>query len=226
MIFKMDTKSCNKVKQYESLRDVAFNRIRSEILSGELKPGERLMEETLSRKIGVSRTPIRESFRKLELEGYIKIVPRKGAIVSIITSKDIKDVLEIRSSLEALAVKLACANFTPEIENKLRNAKKNFEISVKSENIELMVEKDTLFHEIIYLASDNDKLLQLIYNLSEQMHRYRTVYLINEKNRLSIMEEHDLIFDAIKVNDKEKAISEILKHISHQENSITKMITL
>ena len=96
------------MNEYLPLRDVVFNTLRQAILRGELKPGERLMEIQLANKLGVSRTPIREAIRKLELEGLVLMIPRKGAEVADITEKSLRDVLEVREALEELAVRLAC----------------------------------------------------------------------------------------------------------------------
>ena len=96
------------MNEYLPLRDVVFNTLRRAILRGELKPGERLMEIQLANKLGVSRTPIREAIRKLELEGLVLMIPRKGAEVAEITEKNLRDVLEVRCALEELAVQLAC----------------------------------------------------------------------------------------------------------------------
>lgn len=98
--------------QYLPLRDVVFRTLRQAILRGELKPGERLMEIRLANQLGVSRTPIREAIRMLELDGLVIMVPRKGAQVAQITEKDLNDVLEVRLGLEELAVKLACQRIT------------------------------------------------------------------------------------------------------------------
>ena len=96
------------MNEYLPLRDVVFNTLRQAILRGELKPGERLMEIQLANKLGVSRTPIREAIRKLELEGLVLMIPRKGAEVAEITEKSLRDVLEVRRALEELSVQLAC----------------------------------------------------------------------------------------------------------------------
>ena len=100
--------------EFLPLRDVVFNTLRQGILTGELKPGERLMEIHLANKLGVSRTPIREAIRKLELEGLVIMIPRKGAEVADITEKSLRDVLEVRKALEELAVQLACEKITQE----------------------------------------------------------------------------------------------------------------
>ena len=94
--------------QFLPLRDVVFNTLRQAILRGELKPGERLMEIRLANQLGVSRTPIREAIRMLELEGLVIMIPRKGAQVAQITEKDLNDVLEVRLGLEELATRFAC----------------------------------------------------------------------------------------------------------------------
>ena len=108
----MEPKFQVSMDEYLPLRDVVFNTLRQAILRGELKPGERLMEIQLANKLGVSRTPIREAIRKLELEGLVLMIPRKGAEVAEITEKSLKDVLEVRRALEELAVEIACEKMT------------------------------------------------------------------------------------------------------------------
>ena len=103
--------------EFLPLRDVVFNTLRNAILTGELEPGERLMEIKLAEKLGVSRTPIREAIRKLELEGLVVMTPRKSAEVARITRKDLTDVLEVRRVLECLAIELSCQKITGDIIN-------------------------------------------------------------------------------------------------------------
>ena len=103
-----------KMDEYLPLRDVVFKTLRQAILKGELEPGERLMEIQLAERLGVSRTPIREAIRKLELEGLVLMIPRKGAEVARISENNLRDVLEVRRTLEELAVDLACQRMTEE----------------------------------------------------------------------------------------------------------------
>ena len=163
--------------EYLPLRDVVFNTLRQAILRGELKPGERLMEIQLANKLGVSRTPIREAIRKLELEGLVLMIPRRGAEVAEITEKSLRDVLEVRGALEELAVKLACQKITDEQIQELRAAEKEFEQALNSGDVTVYAEADVKFHDIIYRATDNQRLIQLLFNLREQMYRYRVEYL-------------------------------------------------
>ena len=112
--------------EFLPLRDVVFNTLRQAILRGELKPGERLMEIQLANKLGVSRTPIREAIRKLELEGLVLVIPRKGAEVADIKEKSLRDVLEVRKALEELSVQLACEKITKEEIEELKEAAETF----------------------------------------------------------------------------------------------------
>ena len=160
------------VNDYLPLRDVVFNTLRQAILRGEMEPGERLMEIQLAQKLGVSRTPIREAIRKLELEGLVIMIPRKGAEVAHITEKDMRDVLEVRCTLEELAVALACKNVTPERIMDLRAANKVFESAIVSKDVVNIVDADVQFHDTIYAMTDNDRLIQIINKLREQMYRY------------------------------------------------------
>ena len=123
------------MNEYLPLRDVVFNTLRQAILRGELKPGERLMEIQLANKLGVSRTPIREAIRKLELEGLVLMIPRTGAEVADITEKSLKDVLEVRRALEELSVKLTCDRITKEELKELEQAAENFRKTMKSKDI-------------------------------------------------------------------------------------------
>ena len=116
--------------EYLPLRDVVFKTLRQAILRGELKPGERLMEIKLANKLGVSRTPIREAIRKLELEGLVLMIPRRGAEVAEITEKSLNDVLEVRKALEELAVQLACERMDEEGLEALKKAAKEIEESL------------------------------------------------------------------------------------------------
>lgn len=120
------------MNEYLPLRDVVFNTLRQAILRGELKPGERLMEIQLANKLGVSRTPIREAIRKLELEGLVLMILRKGAEVAEITEKNMRDVLEVRKALEELAVQLACEKITDEEIEEMKKAAEEFKMILKA----------------------------------------------------------------------------------------------
>ncbi len=208
----------------QPLRDVVFKAIRDDILSEKLVSGERLMEKHLADKLGVSRTPVREALSKLEQEGFIEMTPRKGATVSIVRKKDIEDVLKIRAVLEGLAAKLACQNLNENIIKKLELAKKEFDIAVEEKNIEKMATTDMKFHDIIFSLSGNQKLVQIISNLREQIYRYRVAYLKDKNYRVKIIAEHNEILNAIKSGDPEYASNTAMLHIQNQENAVVKSL--
>ncbi len=170
------------MNEYLPLRDVVFNTLRKAILRGELKPGERLMEIQLANKLGVSRTPIREAIRKLELEGLVLMIPRKGAEVAQITEKNMQDVLEVRKALEELSVQLACERITPEQVEEMKMAAEDFRKVLKSGDVTKIAEADVKFHDIIFAATNNQRLITLLNNLREQMYRFRVEYLKQKEN--------------------------------------------
>ena len=128
----MENKLKVNMNEYLPLRDVVFNTLRQAILKGELEPGERLMEIQLADRLGVSRTPIREAIRKLELEGLVLMIPRKGAEVAKISEKSLRDVLEVRRSLEELAIELACQRMTEDDIKELEEAQEAFRSAIQS----------------------------------------------------------------------------------------------
>ena len=209
---------------YLPLRDVVFNTLREAILRGDLVPGERLMELQLAAKLGVSRTPIREAIRMLEQEGLAITIPRKGAIVAGMTEKDMQDVLEIREALEELSVQVACDKITDEEIAELQKNMKNFEHSLNSGDLKTMAHADVEFHDVIYRATDNPKLINMLNNLREQMYRYRVEYLKNPQNHEQLLHEHEAIYKGIVEKDKSAVTEMIRKHISNQVAVVKHMI--
>mgnify|MGYP002615260691 CR=1 FL=1 len=211
--------------EYLPLRDVVFNTLRQAILRGEFKPGERLMEIQLANKLGVSRTPIREAIRKLELEGLVIMIPRKGAEVADITEKSLRDVLEVRKALEELAVQLACEKITQEELEELEKAGENFKKVLKrSKDITEVAEADVRFHDVIYMATDNQKLILLLNNLREQMYRYRVEYLKREEAYPQLIAEHAAIIEYISKGEKKAATDVMCKHIDNQVTTVIDVI--
>ena len=205
---------------YLPLRDVVFNTLREGILTGKLRPGERLMEIHLADKLGVSRTPIREAIRMLELEGLVTMIPRRGAEVSRISVQDLRDVLEVRTSLESLAARLACERISSEQKQELRQAADAFVKSTFSGNATVVAQADVRFHDVILAASGNKQLIQLVSNLSERMFRYRLQYVKDTKNHKKLIQEHSLIMNSILDGNVSDAIKHVETHIDNQEINV------
>ena len=203
--------------EYLPLRDVVFNTLRQGILTGVLKPGERLMEIHLASRLGVSRTPIREAIRMLELEGLVTMVPRKGALVSTISKQDLSDVLEVRRVLDGLAAELACERLTDKLKEELKAAEDDFSQATKTKNVTKIAEADVRFHDVILMASGNKRLIQMVNNLAERIYRYRLEYIKDESNHAQLIEEHAEIVDCLLNGDKDKASEAAKRHIDNQE---------
>lgn len=205
-----------KLDSYKPLREIVFESMREAIIGGVLKPGERLMEIQLADEMGVSRTPVREAIRKLELEGFVVMIPRKGAYVAGVTHKDVADVFEIRAALEGLAAGLAAERATDdEIEEMERLLLFN-EGELKT--LEQIVEADTDFHALVYKASRNNRLIQILANLREQIQRFRATSLAVPGRIKNAIEEHRAIVEALANHDVEKAQELASSHIVTAEN--------
>lgn len=213
-----------EMNEYLPLRDVVFNTLRQAILKGELKPGERLMEIALAERLGVSRTPIREALRKLELEGLVVMIPRKGAQVANITERDLNDVLEVRLALESLAIEKTCMSITEEVLEQLAEAERVFESLIPSGDLVKLAEADEAFHEIINQASGNLRLNQVLNNLREQMYRYRLEYLKEEDSRKQLVTEHEEMISALRAGDTAEAKQIAFCHVENQRQAILRSV--
>ncbi len=208
------------MNEYLPLRDVVFHTLRQAILKGELEPGERLMEIQLAEKLGVSRTPIREAIRKLELEGLVLMIPRKGAEVARISEKNLRDVLEVRRSLEELAIELACERMTEENIDELERVQSLFREAIHKGDAMTIAETDEHFHDVIYDGTHNDKLVQMLNNLREQMYRYRLEYIKDEDKRQILVVEHEHILAALRGRNIAEAKRAAREHIDNQEITV------
>ncbi|MCD8074584.1 MAG: GntR family transcriptional regulator [Lachnospiraceae bacterium] len=209
-----------EINEYLPLRDVVFQTLRQAILRGDIRPGERLMEIHLAKKLGVSRTPVREALRMLELEGLVTTIPRKGAVVAEITISDLEDVLEVRLALEELAVQIICKKLTKEQLEELKALAAEFCSTLDGDNVVACAEADMKFHDAIYNATGNRRLIQILNNLREQMYRYRMEYLKDKESHQVLAQEHEEILQALEACDEQKALEATSRHIARQKEHI------
>lgn len=203
------------IENFKPLRDIVFEYLRQSILDGKLEPGKRLMEIQLADQLGVSRTPIREAIRKLELEGLIVMVPRKGAYVADVSIKDILEVLEIRMVLEGLAGSLAAERMTDKEIEELTHICHGFRNCYEREDIKGMIEKDVEFHDCIFNSTGNSKLNQIAQGLREQIYRFRVRYISRYDKAKELVNEHQLLLEAIQNRDPENAYKYGMAHIEN-----------
>lgn len=214
-----------KVDSYQPLRDVIFETLRKAIVSGDIKPGERLMEVSLADQMGVSRTPVREAIRRLEAEGLVTMTPRKGTHVSELSVKDIMDVLEIRTVLDKLATDLAAKRMQPVQLKALESVHKQYISCVEKENMEGAVKKDVEFHDLIYAASGNPRLVAVAGSLREHVYRFRVIYMSGNLIAENVLNEHEEILAALKEAQNNIASDLAEKHIRNQMETIIKTVT-
>jgi DNA-binding GntR family transcriptional regulator len=206
----VNTFAVNKAS-YIPFRDGAYDLIKKMILKGHFKPGERLTENQLSKQLGVSRTPIRESIRKLAAEGLVDVFPKGGARVSELMKDDINEIYEIREVLETFATQKATSMITGKeieaLEKLLRESKKAF----SDKDILKMAQINTKFHTLIYRASKNRRLIKLIDILCTNITRHRE--LILESGAKESIKGHEEILNALIKRDEKAAQKAIFNHI-------------
>ena len=196
-----------------SLRGRVFHRIREDILSGKYSENEELKEATIGSELGVSRTPVREALRQLELEGLVRIIPNKGAYVTGISDKDTRDIYIIRSYLEGLAARWACDHISEEEIESLEEIVYLSEFHAKKNHYEQLVDLDNKFHESIYRASGSKILEHELSTFHHYLERIRKESLKNEERAMQSNEEHLAILEAMRKRDGDLAEKLAHEHI-------------
>ena len=141
-----------------------------------------------------------------------------------ITEKSLRDTLEVRRALEELAIELSCTKITDDEIEELKQAEEEFVNSIENKDIIDIARADEKFHDIIFTSTGNDKLVQMINNLREQMYRYRLEYVKAEATRNQLMDEHEMILRALESRDKSEAKRIIAEHINNQEVNVSRQI--
>ena len=199
----------------KSLRGQVFDKIRSDILNGKYKRGEELVESSIGKELGISRTPVREAIRQLELEGLVQLVPNKGSFVTGISEKDVRDIYLIRARLEGLAARMAAKNITPELLDAMEETVVLSEYHAKKEHYEQVCEMDSKFHKLLYKASGSRILEHTLTDFHQYVQRVRMASIMKKRRMEKSNDEHDAILTAIREHDEEKAELVATRHISN-----------
>ena len=213
-----------RLEGYQPLRDMVFDVLMSAIMQGQLSPGERLLEVQLADEMGVSRTPVREAIRRLELEGFVVMVPRKGAYVAGLSINDVEEVYEIRTVLETLAVRLAAQRMQPADYAQLDELSEKMRATWQEGNVDNWVSLDASFHELLYKFSRNERLVAMMNNIMEQLSRYRIISLANVEVRHNSLSEHQELIEALKRHDSEAEATAVAMHIENTKQSLINML--
>lgn len=205
-----------------SLRNRVFEQLQNDILNGLYEPGESLIEMKLSDELGVSRTPVREALRQLELEGLVQSVPNKGVIVKGISAQDIQDIYTIRMLIEGLAARWAAEKITPQELNELKEAVELEEFyTVKKDNSHLL-QFDTRFHEIIFKASKSRPLMHTLSTFHHYVQKARSISMMDPARAMEVLEEHKAILQAIIEKDAYKAERLTTEHVKNASSNLLK----
>lgn len=194
-----------------------FSNLRKDILQGKLRQGEKLTEQQICDEYNVSRTPVREAFRQLELEGFIETIPNRGAFVVGFSPQDIQDMYELRKSYEVLAVKWAIERITKEEYEKLEESFEFMEFYTQKQDMEKMLNINMNFHELIYRASHNRMLYHILssYQLYIKQSRPSNRSDVSSGYLDEILAEHRAIFEAFKSKDVEVGIDAVSRHLDN-----------
>lgn len=208
------------IHSHRPLREIVYEELKMQILTGKITPGTRMMEVDLAEQMGVSRTPIREAIRKLEKEGLVTIEPRKGAYASQISVKDMVDILEVRQDMEGLAAYLASYRMTPDQMDALEKIAEAYNTAVEEGNMAEMISNDAAFHNLIVESCNNSILLMMINQLQELVLRFRYIYYDNFKRAEKMPEEHMAIMDAIREGRAAEARAAADVHIERLKDMV------
>ena len=198
-----------------SLRGRVFQSIREDILSGRYEQNTELKEAAIGAELGVSRTPVREALRQLELEGLVTIIPNRGAYVNMITAKDVQDIYVIRSMLEGLCVRWATEHITQEQLEELDEIILLSEYHMDKGHSDQLTELDGRFHQILYEASQSRILDHVLSDFHKYVQLARRTSVKTEERAIKSIGEHNEILNAIKAKDAEKAGNLATIHIMH-----------
>lgn len=199
--------------QNKPIRKIVYYSLRKTIISGIIPAGARIVEKEYAERLNISRTPVRDALRALEMDGLVEFVPKVGAVVKRITAKDVIEIYEIRKSLEVLAAVNAMNNIT---EKEIKDINTLLDVTEKKNNEGKVKEVIKLFGEFnfkLYKASRMNRLANMISKLNEYTQKFRNISISENCRREKALVEHKQIFKAIVKNDKEKIGPMIKNHL-------------
>lgn len=194
-----------QIEKHLTLREKILETIRDAIISGALKAGSRVSEPELAERFGISRTPIREAFRQLESEGYLTVIPRRGAVVREFSQKDVEEFYAIKSILEGYAARRACEKLTSREMDRLQSINDRLAELADQNDIKTFFKVHSDFHDLFIKAADNDKLREMITSLVNRFQRLRLMSLSMPGRMAISVHEHEKIIEAFRRRDVESA---------------------
>jgi DNA-binding GntR family transcriptional regulator len=200
-----------QIDNHLTLREKIVETIRNAIVNGQLASGTRVAEPDLADKFGISRTPIREAFRQLESEGFITVIPRKGAIVASLSPKDVADYYDLKAVLEGYAARSAAKKLTPKDIEKMESVNRQMEAAAAKKDVRKVLSLHNEFHDIFLRSCGNEKLHSIVQNLVMQFQRFRLILAMPGRVE-GIIHQHREIVEAFRKQDSALAESLVQKN--------------
>lgn len=210
-----------KIDNHVPLKELAYQRIKASILANKLSPGQKLFEVALAIELNISPTPVREALARLEQEGMVCIVPRKGAHVAPISRRDVHEIYQVRRALEPLAMELSIQRIPQDELDRITVLFESLRAETQEGKRERFLESDREFHHLTVHYCGNTRLVQIISSLTDQLRRIRTV--LDTEPQLDVFksfQQHCAILAALKTRDAAQAIPALLEHLRTAEETI------
>lgn len=202
-----------QLKKRSLFREEIRDYIMDSILSGDLKPGDRIVETRWAKELGVSQSPVREAIRELEIIGLVENRPFQGSYVKEHTVKDVKDSYRVRMSLETLGMKDAVAIITDEQLKEIYDVMKDMEAAAENHEFDLYIKLDTLFHQKIIEVSQNSTLLRLWSQCYIREWTHISTKKLSDRSLENLAIRHEAIYDALAARDEQKAVHAVISHL-------------
>lgn len=207
-----------------SLGDYVFERLKEAIISGEMAPGSRIIENRLANALGISRTPIREAIHKLDRSGFLRRLSQGGFTVVNLTRDDIEEVFGIRSILESYAARLAAIKHNEEDLKPLEDKLKEYQACLNNGQIDALHMINTEFHDMLYALSRSPKLIKMIGDLKDQIYRFRKILLSEAGMAKGSGKDHRRMLKAMKMRDPDSVESLVKEHILRGQELVLKKL--
>ncbi|NLY30740.1 MAG: GntR family transcriptional regulator [Firmicutes bacterium] len=203
-----------------TLRRQIYEAVKEQILNQSLPAGTRIMEDEIAREFGVSRTPVREAMSQLEMDGLVRVEPRRGIFVTEVTDKRMMDICDVREVLEELAVRKAATKANSEQVKTLRQINEEYARSYAAEEYADCIALDRKFHESLASIAGNEKLIEFIEDISNLVQMTRFMDCRRPENIEATLSEHNAIVDALAANDVDAAVAAIRKHLQRVRDNL------
>jgi DNA-binding GntR family transcriptional regulator len=194
------------------LRDEAYLSLRRAILAADFKPGDRLVEREVAKRLNLSRSPVREAFRRLEQEGLVS-VNRQGLFVQDVAPAEVEELYLIRQHLESLVARLAARNFSAEHRPRLEEVYCALTAAGDSNDQERAITEGERFHSLLAEIAGNRRLAKLTASIAEEIDRFRRLNLAEGPRSRLVVGEHRQLLDAIAAGDEDRAAAVMIENI-------------